>query len=351
MSEPAELPEVALLRDGYVAGPLPGANPNERLWRGSGLFDAEGRGVPEVADRMGPPLHLPAPRRDKAADLSEAIFCGRYRGHFGHLVAESLGRVWAAGRYSPDVPLLWFAHPKETSGNRRLLAKILKLFGLTNPVLVVSDAVRVRRLHVPPSLSDPLFGVPAAPAYQDWLLPRLPPPAAAGRDLYLSRSQLGDSAGRFMGEAALEEGLTVAGYKIVHPETLPLARQVALYRGARRIVAAEGSALHLLALLDVPGQEIAVVLRRPRLVASLPATFASFRRGRVHVIDQVRRCWSLTPNPLALFRAVSELDMAGVWHDLATQGFVPPGPHPVPDPALLEAERLNRAADRQVLLP
>ena len=349
--EAPDLPEIAVLRDAYVAGQAPSVNPDERLWQGGGLYDAEGRAAEAVAGMMGPPGRLPGGRRRRAGALEAALFCGRFRAHFGHLLAEGIGRIWAVERLGPDLPLLWFAHPKDAASNRRLLRTFLSLISVRNPVIVAEEALRVGTLHVPPTLCDPLFGVPADPALQDWLANRLPPPAEGAPDLYLSRVRLQDRAGRFLGEEAIEAGLAAEGYRVVYPETLPLEEQVALYRGARRIVLAEGSPLHLLALLDVPGQEVAMLRRRPRVVRSMPATFASFRRARVHAIDHVLRCWSDTPSPRRLFRSVSELDLGAVWDDLAALGFTGPGARPVPDAEALAAERLRRAPDRQVLLP
>jgi hypothetical protein len=350
-AEAPGLPGIAVLRDAFVAGQPPSVNPDERLWQGGGLYDAEGRAAELVAGMMGPPGRLPGGRRRRAGALEAALFCGRFRAHFGHLLAESVGRIWAVDRLGPDLPLIWFAHPRDAGSNLRLLRTLLSLLSVENPVLVAEEALRVGTLHVPPTLCDALFGVPADPAFQDWLASRLPPPAEGAPDLYVSRVRLPDRAGRFLGEEAIEAGLAAEGYQVIYPEALPLDRQVALYRGARRVVLAEGSPVHLLALLDVPGQEIAMLRRRPRVVRSMPATFASFRRARAHTIDRVGRCWGSTPSPRILFRAVSEIDIAAVWDDLAALGFVGPGAQPVPDADALAAERLRRAPDRPVLLP
>ncbi len=348
------LPAVATRTDAFVAG-LPATGPHDRLaWKGGGLYDAEGWPDPLALAMMGDGPRLSEARREAAAQVDEALFCGRYRPHFGHLLAEGVGRLWAVDRLPAEVPLVWFAHPRAAAGKGLLLAGLLRLLRVVNPVRIVTDVAQAGRLHVPPSLNDPLFGQPAQPALHDWIAARIPPapPAAPAERIYLSRNRLGDGAGRYLGEAALEAALTREGYRILHPQDLPLDEQVASYRAARKVILAEGSALHLLALLDIPGQEIALVMRRPRPVGGIPRTLLGFRRARIVAVDRIMACWNVSAETRALFRAVAEIDHRAAWTDLAREGFVAAGdPPPFPDAAGIAAERRARAADRPVCLP
>jgi hypothetical protein len=342
-------PRIATQKRGFVAGPSDFAQSNRTLWNGAGVFRPGGAAHPSEAAMMGPGARLSSERRKAATELPEAVFCGRYRAHFGHFLAESIGRLWAVGPLGPEVPLLWFADPRDRIGDDRTGRQFLALMGIANPVIVVTEAAQVARLHLAPCLNDPLFRIPASPEFQSWIGARIAgrvAPAPAG-DLYLSRSALGDVAGRYLGEAILEDGLRAEGYRIVHPETLSLADQVAAYLGARRIVMAEGSPIHLLALLDLPGQEIAMILRRPKVVHNLSATLASLRRARFRMIQRTAGTWINPRRPSILHRAISRLDMAAVWADLAAAGLIGSAAgKPVPDEAALEAELRSRAGNR-----
>jgi hypothetical protein len=106
----------------------------------------------------------------------------------------------------------------------------------------------------------------------------------------------------------------------------------------------------LLALLDVPGQKIATLMRRPRLVGTIGPAVLAFRQSSFVLIDRITKTWGRTAKG-NLFRVVSELDMAGLWADLAELGFVADASRmAVPDALALKAERLSRASDRTVRL-
>jgi hypothetical protein len=70
--------------------------------------------------------------------------------------------------------------------------------------------------------------------------------ADRGEKLYLSRSRLAPEARHVLEEEQLERALAAAGWRIVYPEQLPLAAQLAHLAAARTIAGSVGSALHLL---------------------------------------------------------------------------------------------------------
>jgi hypothetical protein len=350
MSE-SDLPidRIQVRKDAIVTGLPEGSNPDTRHWRGGGLFHADGRPDLAAAPMMVAQPALGSERLEGAESLPEGIFCGRFRGHFGHFLAESIGRLWAVEALPPDLPLIWFSDPRQT-GTGGIRKRILAALAISNPQIIVSSTLKVDRLHLPPSLTDPLYQITPSPAYQAWFTRHLPPAPDLGRDIYISRAKLPDKAGRFFGESAIEAGLRAEGYRVVYPELLSIEEQIAACRAARRVVVAEGSPLHLLALLDVPGQKIATLMRRPRIVDTLKPALLAFRDSQFLLIDRIAKTWGAgaTGN---LFNAVSELDLDGVWADLAEHGFTSAsGAKPVPDAAALKVERLARAPERKVRL-
>ncbi|MFC3119099.1 glycosyltransferase 61 family protein [Jhaorihella thermophila] len=79
--------------------------------------------------------------------------------------------------------------------------------------------------------------------------------------LYVSRSALGLGKG-LLGEELLESLLEREGYEIFHPQKHPMQTQIARYKAARQIVAADGSALHLYAMVGRADQRVAMISRR-----------------------------------------------------------------------------------------
>ena len=78
--------------------------------------------------------------------------------------------------------------------------------------------------------------------------------------LYISRSKLGLGKGGLLGEEQMEAYLAAEGYEIYHPQEHSLSAQLARYKAARKVIAADGSALHLYAMVGRPDQKVAMVL-------------------------------------------------------------------------------------------
>jgi hypothetical protein len=132
-------------------------------------------------------------------------------------------------------------------------------------VRIVDRPTRFERLGSCPQPERLYAGPDSAPqaayleALSAHLRARLGPRRAEGT-LYVSRTR---ARRLFAGEAALEAALAAAGVRVMHPETLPLARQVEAIRNAGTAIFAEGSALHLLQLGGRDFGRIAVLTRRP----------------------------------------------------------------------------------------
>jgi hypothetical protein len=112
-------------------------------------------------------------------------------------------------------------------------------------------------------------------------------PAEAPKRLYVSRSRYTHS-GIYLGESAVERVLEQAGFAIVHPQDLPLARFAGMLRAAETIVFAEGSAIHNLELTGPVDARVMVIGRRDgakrkfeALVTSLARETAFFAQARV----------------------------------------------------------------------
>ncbi|CAH0187238.1 glycosyltransferase 61 family protein [Roseomonas sp. CECT 9278] len=206
-------------------------------------------------------------------------FIGPAVTHFGHMVAEFLHRAWVLRRDPGLRPLLVAAEPRPAIPS--FVADYLRLIGAPEPVLVdrprlVGDIV----------VGEPgrLLGATCTAAYGRVVGAMLPPallvPQGQARDLAILRGHL--QTGRCIGEAWIEEHLAAEGYRIFRPEQHSLAEQIAALAGAERIVAAEGSALHLFDLLPPVRARIAVIGRRRGM--AIPRGCLAEKAAALHLI-------------------------------------------------------------------
>jgi hypothetical protein len=178
--------------------------------------------------------------------------------------------------------------------------------------------------------------------------------AAEGPErLYISRSALGPKRGGILCEAVLEARLAAEGYAVFHPQKHPLEVQIARYRAARRIVALDGSALHLAAFCCAADQRVAMVRRRSSSMSNAIALhLAAFGGRRPDVIDAIRTDWVLGRTGAVDRFSMGELDMPAVQAGLAAAGYVS-ADAPVwadPDPAVRAAEVARLAEGRKRLV-
>lgn len=182
------------------------------------------------------------------------VYGGYAAGHFGHIPVESFARMHLF-LDQPD-PIIFAEMNFRKSA---LMRQIITTLGLSlDRVIILDRPTQIDVLQVcPPDLSIRNY---ALPRYAQSL-------EAAGhkfcaaqgitqnsetRPLYVSRSRTNTKGRYYFGEATLERLLEAAGYKIVHPETLPLDAQFRLLLEHREIAGFYGSALHPLVFAQAP---------------------------------------------------------------------------------------------------
>lgn len=260
--------------------------------------------------------------------------------HFGHMLGEFLHRLWVLREDPSLVPA--FVATTRLAAIPPYVADWLRLIGARPPLL----------LREPSRLGEAVVGEPGrllgretTAAYGTWLGAMLPPallrPEGQAPRLAILRGHL--QTGRCIGEAWIEAFLARQGYRVLRPETLGLAEQIAAVTGADRIVMSEGSAMHLLDVLPPIRAEVAVLARGPGSTLT-------------------RHCLTGKVRRLALFRprfmigsldaahprsnAVAFLEPRDFLAFLAAEGFtesVPPGGF-LEEAGLLEADLAAYAA-------
>jgi capsular polysaccharide biosynthesis protein len=254
------------------------------------LYDAEGRRIEPTKVTYVEP-DAPALANPKIAQVEQdtmpaaieppaklqcieqpVLFLGEAHDHYGHLLADTLGRMWALDRAPAELKVLFAPDPKLRL-NPPLVRLMLARLGL--------DEARILRPQRPTLFQRVLCPVAAlqqSRVYRAFERPHLriaralPGAPAPDRPVYLSRRGLGRSHRRPKCEEMLEARLQREGFAIVRPERLDLAAQAAIFNGDQPIVGAYGSALHTVLFRTRPeGARLGVLF--PQRFA-LPPRFA-----------------------------------------------------------------------------
>jgi capsular polysaccharide biosynthesis protein len=165
---------------------------------------------------------------------------------WGHWIVDFMPRLHLLQLAGYKIPRLRFLLPRDCP---EFAIGLLREVGVAaeNMVFFDSDAcqVQVDELILPTNLRKgsrlhSLF----AEATRAWT--RFVMPAglsAGGRRLFVSRARCG-SPRHLTNRARIEAMAEAAGFEIIHPETLPLRAQIALFASARQVMGEYGSGLH-----------------------------------------------------------------------------------------------------------
>lgn len=295
----------------------------------AGLLDAAGRYIPSGALwRNGRALTTePEAPSGEIADLSGTwLWGGVLWMHFGHFVVESASRLWALDELEEKIKGIIFMPKRPRNGSEVLdfQKDFIGLMGRDLEVACIDTPTRVERLIVP----GQGFGlgpmIPGTDAFRKAIAFNFAndiKPEGAEK-LYVSRSAIPAARGNLIGETELEMHLSAEGYTIYHPQQHDLKHQIATYKAAKQIIAAEGSALHLLAMVARHHQKVAIVVRRPSgATENLEAHLRSFASVAPVRLTHLKRSWK----PLGAAKPrlwMGELDMPALQAELKATGFI-----------------------------
>jgi capsular polysaccharide biosynthesis protein len=172
----------------------------------------------------------------------------QWTGHFGHIMTEVVGRLWAwdeAKRQFPDLKAL-FAVPRGRTEDE-ILSRLLPAYGIPESDLVaVNEPVRVRSVLGAMTMwhnQHPHFVHPDIAQTWARISPNIADPDAPTYDrVFVSRSDA-VWARKCHNLAEVEEFFAENGFTIVYPEKLDLAVQAAIFRSARVIAGFGSSAM------------------------------------------------------------------------------------------------------------
>ncbi len=222
------------------------------LWN---VADRHGASLPDLLQRRDGPAPEPAPGAELRELSGLHVYLGWFAPYYGHFLSEVLPQLWLARQLKDRKPRFLFhvepgareAWERRDDGLARFVRQVLALYGVSfDQVDFVEGPVRVETLAAPTPMNryqrgarPELFDM--AREVRDAVLSSEAPAVAASQRLYLSRSRF--PGRRFLNGEQIEALFARRGFAIVHPQTLPLAEQIALAAGAKVIAGEEGSAL------------------------------------------------------------------------------------------------------------
>lgn len=309
-----------LLIRGAVVCPPPGAGFKPQCGVLSPLGD-----VPEAAVwRDGKRQSLPVVDRPPATDrlTGRHMWGGIYFGHFGHFLAETLSRTWAV-RSSDAQSLIFIPKHGVLKGFQGYQVDFCKLLQIDIPITIIHEPTEVEELIVPGQgfgLGKISAGTPEFRAMMQNMAKSIR--ADGPEKIYISRTQFNGKGG-ILGERFLEANMEAAGYTVVHPQRMPLEKQLALYKAATHVVGLDSSAFHLFGFVARPEQKAAIILRRnAKAFTHIAAQVGAVLGKSLVVCNALVADWMPETQTFANHLSWGEIDHALLARRLAEQGFI-----------------------------
>ncbi len=199
-----------------------------------------------VADEFHAIPRTQRAKRNLAGDFY--LLDPQWTGHFGHIMTEVVGRLWAwdeAKRQFPDLKALFAVRRGQTTD--AILARLLPAYGIAESDLVaVDEPVRVRSILGATSMwhnQFPHFVHPEIAKVWSRIARSMADPDAPTYDrIFVSRS---DSlwARKCHNIGEVEQFFADHGFTVVYPENLDMAVQAAMFQSARVIAGFGSSAM------------------------------------------------------------------------------------------------------------
>lgn len=317
--------QITTLADATIVPPVQGG-----FVQAAGLLDSSGAYRAEGAlwRRYRPLTTEPDAPLDTLDVLSGRwMWGGVLWAHFGHFLVESTSRLWALDHLDEPVDGIIFMPKRPRVGDalRSFQTDFVSLIAGDLPIRITTSPTRVQSLTVP----GQGFGLGQITAgtrlFRDAVHSRFARsvnPDGPER-LYISRSALGLGKGGLLGEEHLENLLEQQGYTIFHPQKHDIMTQIARYKAARKVIAADGSALHLFAMVGRADQSVAMIMRRKSRANNLLArNVSAFCGAEPQVISALRTEWVRADSGKSDRLSFGELDHAKIAKELALGGFV-----------------------------
>ncbi len=319
--------QIETLNDAVVVPPT-----EQNFVQKAGILTAEGGYASSGALwRNGRALTIkpPLPEGDMPTRKGTWLWGGVLWMHFGHFLVESTARLWALDQIKDKIDGILFIPKRPRNGDEviQFQRDFISLMGVDVPIVCAAAPERVEKLIVPGQGFGLGSMISGTDEFRATFAKRFAKDVKAdGSDkLYISRSKLPAGRGNLIGEAELEAKLSAEGYTIYHPEKHDIQHQIATYKAAKKVIAAEGSALHMLAMVADKKTDVALIVRRPSgATANLETHLEAFTGKAPSTMTQLTRSWKPL-GPAKPRSWMGELDMPALQSALSTAGFIGKG--------------------------
>ena len=235
------------------------------VWASGGLIDRDGDLIPLVRDWTPEGATLLGLREAVAGDGGpvidgDVLYLGWLFEDFGHLLVETLSRIWAVGAVPASTRVLVHYWPGKEPPASHLA--VLAAFGIPRERLLIPDRpVTIASLLMPDAtlLLTTMVHDQAGRAFREVASRIAGDAPTSDQPVYFSRSLLPSRTRPVIGEEALEDVLRENGYLIVNPDTLPFTEQVRVAATHRVFVGPEGGA-RFLTMFSPPGSRCHVLM-------------------------------------------------------------------------------------------
>jgi len=249
--------------------------------------------------------------------------------HFGHFLTESTSRIWALEDYQDEVDGIVFLH-KRNGGVIDFHTTFFNLCNVSIPIHVVTVPTVIDELVVPGQgfgLGDISFGTKGHNTFvRDNFAKDIAPDGP--ERLYISRSALKAAKGGAIGETVIEQHLQAHGYEVYHPQRHDLLHQIARYKAAKKIVALDGSALHLAGFCIDPETDVAMIMRRTHgAPVNIARQLSGFTGRAPTTIDEIECDWIVAEHGRVDRHSVGQISLTRLGEALYTSGFLDEAPN------------------------
>ena len=185
------------------------------------------------------------------------IWGGCLFAHFGHFIWESLSRLYTIRKCKNDVPIL-FITPNKLFNYHKLFFDTI---GIENEIKIIEEPTLVENVIYSEEGSSlkPLFitdeQLDALGYFQNCHNKN-------SENIWVSRSLLNDNQARVTNEIYIENELQKIGFKIIHPEKLPIKSQIKLLGNSNVVSGFDGSAWFSLLFSKNVNSKVIVFNRR-----------------------------------------------------------------------------------------
>lgn len=317
-------PVVERLHMALVMPMEPGPDCTCGVFRADGAFRPLSRTLLSGARLSGVPELTETPVAE--AVPGRWLFAGIGRHHFGHLLVETLIRLWAVRPYRDEIDGIVII-PKHGMDFSVALARrygpFLKLLSDDLPIHIAEYPTRFETLLLPSPGFGPLGWIAGTDIFRSEIRDRIARHIRPDgpEKLYISRSALRQHEKRVHDEEKIETLLARAGYEIFHPQDHSIEEQLSRYMAANTIIGGDGSAFHLAAFALPQGARVGLIQRRhrPKVFDAFTEQLEAFADAQVHTVRPVLPKTDDTPHPS---EAATPIDFEVVAAELADAGLV-----------------------------